>query len=66
MSATFASAQGTSQPLTLADAIDLALKQNVDVRVSATQINEAEGARTRSLAALLPCASAVQLRLRIY
>lgn len=61
MSATCASAQDTSQPLTLTDAIDLELKQNVDVRVSATQINEAEGARTRSLAALLPHASAASL-----
>ena len=61
MSATCASAQDTSQPLTLTDAIDLELKQNVDVRVSATQINEAEGARTRSLAALLPRASAASL-----
>jgi outer membrane protein TolC len=61
MSATCVSAQDTSQPLTLTDAIDLELKQNVDVRVSATQINEAEGARTRSLAALLPHASAASL-----
>jgi outer membrane protein TolC len=43
--------------ITLKDAIGLALKQNVNVQVSATQVAEAEGARTRSFAALLPHAS---------
>jgi outer membrane protein TolC len=56
-----ASAQETPRQLTLKDAIDLALKQNVNVQVSATQIDEAEGTRTRRLAALLPHASADSL-----
>jgi len=56
-----ASAQETPQRLTLKDAIDLALKHDVNVLVSATEIHEAEGARTRSLAALLPHASASSL-----
>lgn len=55
------SQQTTALRLTLKDAINLALKQNVDVRVSATQVQEAEGTRTRSLAALLPHASADSL-----
>lgn len=50
-------AQQTSQKLTLSDAIQLALKKNVDVQVSATEVSEAEGTRTRNLAALLPHAS---------
>ena len=58
MSAACAGAQETPQRLTLKDAIDLALKHNVDVQVSATAIGEAEGTRTRRLAALLPHASA--------
>ncbi|MGA3295199.1 MAG: TolC family protein [Candidatus Acidiferrales bacterium] len=61
MSAACASAQDTPRRLTLKDAIDLALKQNVNVQVSATQIDEAEGTRTRRLAALLPHASAASL-----
>jgi outer membrane protein TolC len=40
--------------LTLNDAITLALKNNLNVRVAATQVNEAEGARERQLATLLP------------
>ena len=56
-----AGAQDTEQRLTLAGAIGLALKQNLDVRVAATQIDEAEGARTRSVAVLLPHASAASL-----
>ena len=55
--ATCAFAQETPKRLTLKDAIDLALKQNVNVQVSSTQVDEAEGARTRRLAALLPHAS---------
>jgi len=58
MSAARASAQETPQRLTLKDAINQALKHNVNVLVSATEINEAEGMRTRSLAVLLPHASA--------
>jgi len=50
-------AQQTPQKLTLKDAIDLALKKNVGVQVSATEVSEAEGTRTRALAALLPHAS---------
>ena len=53
-----ARAQSSPQRLTLKDAITLALKQNVDVQVSATDIDEAKGARTRNLAVLLPHASA--------
>ena len=55
---TYAGGQETPKRLTLKDAIDLALKQNVNVQVSATQVDEAEGTRTRRLAALLPHASA--------
>ena len=50
-------AQQAPQKLTLNDAIQMALKKNVNVQVSATEVSEAEGARTRSLAALLPHAS---------
>jgi len=50
-------AQQPPQKLTLRDAIALALQKNVDVQVSATQVSEAEGTRTRNLAALLPHAS---------
>jgi len=53
-----ADAQETPKRLTLKDAIDLALKQNVNVQVSETQVDEAEGTRTRRLATLLPHASA--------
>ena len=56
-----AGAQSTPRRLTLKDAINLALKQNVDVQVSATDIDEAKGTRTRSLAVLLPHASADSL-----
>jgi outer membrane protein TolC len=58
MSAAHGSAQETPQRFTLKDAIDQALKHNVNVLVSSTQIDEAEGTRTRRLAALLPHASA--------
>jgi len=50
-------AQQAPQKLTLNDAIQMALKKNVNVQVSATEVSEAQGARTRSLAALLPHAS---------
>jgi len=56
-----ANAQQISQRLTLKDAINLALKHNVNVQVAATQVNEAEGTRGRRLAALLPHASAASL-----
>jgi len=56
-SATRAGAQQTPQKLTLQDVIQLALKKNVNIQISATEISEAEGARTRNLAALLPHAS---------
>jgi outer membrane protein TolC len=52
-----AGAQEPPQKLTLRDAIRLALKKNVNVQVSATEVSEAEGTRTRNLAALLPHAS---------
>jgi outer membrane protein TolC len=58
LSASYDSAQETPKRLAMKDAIDLALKQNVTVQVSATQVDEAEGTRTRRLAALLPHASA--------
>ena len=58
MSAAHGSAQETPQRFTLKDAIDQALKHNVNVLVSSTQIDEAEGTRTRRVAALLPHASA--------
>ena len=61
VSAAFSSAQEIPTRLTLKDAVNLALKENVNVRVSATQIDEAEGTRTRRLAALLPHASAYSL-----
>jgi len=56
-SAALTNAQQAARTLTLRDAIQLALKRNIDVQVSATEVSEAEGARTRSLAALLPHAS---------
>ena len=46
--------ESTSRRLTLQDAITLALKNNLSVRVAGTQISEAQGARERQLAALLP------------
>lgn len=46
-----------SRQLTLKDAIALALKNNVNVRVTSSQVDEAEGTRERRLAALLPHAS---------
>lgn len=52
-----AGAQQAAQKLTLKDAIELALKRNVDVQVSATEVSEAEGTRARNLAVLLPHAS---------
>ncbi|HXX46198.1 MAG TPA: TolC family protein [Candidatus Acidoferrales bacterium] len=56
-SAARAGAQQTPQKLTLQDAIQLALKKNVDIQISATEVGEAEGTRTRNLAVLLPHAS---------
>ena len=44
--------------LTLTQAVDLALKNNVGVLVAKTDIDEAAGTRARRLAALLPHASA--------
>ncbi len=55
--ATHANAQQDSQRLTLKGAIDLALKNNLSVRVASTQVDEAEGKRQRNLAVLLPHAS---------
>ena len=46
--------QTTPQRLTLKEAIDLALKKNLSVRVAGTQVDELEGTRERRLAALLP------------
>jgi outer membrane protein TolC len=46
--------QPAPQKLTLNDAITLALKKNLSVRVAGTQVNEAEGTRERELAPLLP------------
>jgi outer membrane protein TolC len=49
---------GAQQPpprrLTLNDAIGLALKQNLSVRVASTQVEELEGTRERRRASLLP------------
>ena len=48
-------AQQTSpQRLTLRDAISLALKQNLSVRVASAQVEELEGTRERRRASLLP------------
>jgi len=52
-----ASAQQAPQKLTLREAIQLALRKNVDIQVSATEVSEAAGTRTRNLALLLPHAS---------
>lgn len=49
-----ANAQQTSRRLTLGDAIQLALKNNLSVRVAGTGVSEAEGTRERQLATLLP------------
>jgi outer membrane protein TolC len=46
--------QAAPQRLTLRDAINLALKQNLSVRVASTQVEELEGTRQRRLASLLP------------
>ena len=46
--------QPSPQRLTLNDAITLALKNNLSLRVAGTQVSEAEGARDRQHAALLP------------
>ena len=54
-------AQGQESPpqrLTMNDAIALALKQNLSVRVASAQINELAGTRARRLAPLLPHATA--------
>jgi outer membrane protein TolC len=50
--------QPVPQRLTLKDAIRLALKNNLGVRVSRTQVDESEGTRERLFSALLPHASA--------
>ena len=50
-------AQGQQVPLrrlTLSEAIGLALKQNLSVRVASTQVEELEGTRERRRASLLP------------
>jgi len=50
-------AQGPQSPprrLTLADAISLALKQNLSVRLASAQVEESEGTRERRKALLLP------------
>lgn len=46
--------QAISRRLTLKEAIGLALKKNVGVRVAGTQVDELEGTRERRLALLLP------------
>jgi outer membrane protein TolC len=46
--------QAAPQRLTLRDAIALALKQNLSVRVASAQVGEMEGTRERRLASLLP------------
>jgi outer membrane protein TolC len=46
--------QATPQRLTLQDAIALALKKNLSVRVASAQAEELEGTRERRLASLLP------------
>jgi outer membrane protein TolC len=52
--AILSSAQQGARRLTLEDAIEFALKHNLGVRVAHTQVSEAEGARERQLATLLP------------
>lgn len=49
-----ANAQQTPQQLTIKDAIALALKNNLNVRVAGAQMGEAAGTRERRMAALLP------------
>lgn len=49
-----AAQQSPPRRLTLRDAITLALKNSLSVRVAETQVSEAGGARERQLAALLP------------
>lgn len=46
--------QSAAPKLTLQDAITLALKKNLSVRVAETEVGEAEGTRQRESAALLP------------
>jgi len=46
--------QAMPQRLTLKQAIELALKKNLSVRVASTEVNELEGTRERRLASLLP------------
>ncbi|MFZ0960952.1 MAG: TolC family protein [Terriglobia bacterium] len=50
--------QSAPQRLTLKDAINLALKQNLSVRVASAQVEGSEGTRERRRASLLPHASA--------
>ena len=52
--ATRTSAQQAPQRLTIKDAIALALKYNLNVRVAGAQMGEAAGTRERRMAALLP------------
>jgi len=52
-----AAQQVVPQRLTLKQAIELALKKNLSVRVAGTEVEELEGTRERRFAALLPHAS---------
>jgi outer membrane protein TolC len=52
--ATHTNAQQAPQRLTIKDAIALALKNNLNVRVAGAQMDEAAGTRERRMAALLP------------
>jgi len=49
-----AAQQSAPRPLTLEEAIRLALKNNLGVRIARTQVDEDEGTRERQLATLLP------------
>ncbi len=51
---TLGAQQAAPQRLTLKDAIVLALKKNLSVRVAGAQVDELEGTRERRLAPLLP------------
>jgi len=53
--------QATPRRLTLKEAVGLALKKNLSVRVAGTQVNELEGTRERRLASLFPRVSADSL-----
>jgi outer membrane protein TolC len=56
--------QAIPQRLTLKEAIELALKKNLSVRVAGTEVEELEGTRERRRAALLPHVSADGLAIR--